>query len=118
MFLIPGQAGLAALLNTPTQFIQTLGSVVVEKIESLIQILVSAATLGQAMTMSLITVLTPLGITAGELTLAIGTVVVTAVALGADRAPVKDPHANTRDVFGLKILSVTVGGVSALRAAG
>lgn len=118
MFLNPGVPDLAELLRLPSQFAQSLGSAVVEAIEVLLYILKNAVTLGQAVTMPLINVLTPLGISAGELTLAMGTVVVVAIALGVNHEPVNDPHANTHDVFGLKILAVTVGGVSALQAAG
>ena len=115
MFLVTSQPGLSQLLSVPQLLAQVWPSVVADLV-MVIQILGTATSLAQALTLQVFVLLTPTGVPA-QIGIAIGSLVITGLALHVDHSHVEEPHSNLDSVVGLHVLDVAVGGVSAIRAA-
>jgi hypothetical protein len=86
---------------------------------AMVHVLMVSTSLAQALTLQLVVLVTPsVGGLPAQLALALGSVVVTALAIGVDLGYVPDPHSRTGDVTGLEIIDLAIGGTSAVRVAG
>lgn len=113
MFVVSGQPLLTELLASAQQ-IAHLWPAAASDVTSLIVMLVTAPSLGSLLTLKLVVLLTPsASALPAEIALAFGSIVLTAIALGADRSEVLRPHENLYDVRGLDVVDIAAGGLSA-----
>lgn len=118
MHLIVPDPQLAQLIGTPHLIVRIWPAAAAD-LMMLVHVLFVSSSLAQALSLRLFALLPqPLNAFPAELVVALGTVLITAIALDSENECIIEPHSRLLEVRGFQLMDVAVGGSSVLQVAG